>query len=194
MGLQEDPAFNEAYYNQEYKLWPIWLGLVWWFASSVPYITLEFRTWWYWNDATAFAWNISRYGLSLVFWVLGIWWLIAYIKDENRLMSKYYYRAIAWGIPLTWLFWGMATLGFFIGSYQKRRWPGGWEYDGEPSMNFAYWLLLTLWVGGLEVLAWWLTMDKAVRFYKWNEQSWWNYNKDDAPENWPKQLGEFVDY
>jgi len=140
---------------------------------------------WWLTGGSRFAWGISRYGTSLVYWVLGIWWLIAYIKDDGRKISKYYYRAISWGIPLIWLFFLMATLGWFIGSFQD---------GGDAGWNFFSWLFTVLWLGGLQFLAWWVTRERVVKFYKWDEQAWWNYNKDEVPQTWPKQLGEFVDY
>ena len=47
--------------------------------------------------------------------------------------------------------------------------------------------------GGLEALAWWLAKPRVVKFYKWDEQSWWNFKADDL-ETWPKQLVEFEQY
>ena len=185
MTIQDPATWNETYFNQDYKLWPIWLGLVWWFASFAPLIVFAFRDSWWLNGGTRFAWGIERWGVGTVFWVLGIWWLVAYIKDEGRKISKYYYRAIAWGIPFTWLFHLMATLGWFIGGFQD---------GGCIGWNIFSWLFTTIMIGGLEFLAWWLTKDRVVKFYKWNEQEWWNFNHDEQPDTWPKQLGDFVDY
>ena len=86
-----------------------------------------------------------RWGQGTVFWVLGIWWLLAYIKTDNRLIQKYYYRAISWGIAFSWLFYVWYTLAFFIGAIQMGGSAWGW--------NFLYWFLATIFLGGPEILA-----------------------------------------
>ena len=52
-------------------------------------------------------------------------------------------------------------------------------------------------MAGFEALAWYLA-PRNVKFYKWDEQDWWNYKKEpedskDRMENWVDQLGEFTD-
>ena len=126
-----------------------------------------------------------QYAQSLVFWVLGIWWLVAYVKTDSRNIQKWYYRAIAWGIPFSWLFALWTMIAFIVGGVQKK---------GKIGWNLFYGFLNWGVLAGLEFLAWWLVKGRAVKFYRWDEQDWWNYKEDDAPEIWPSQLGDFVDY
>ena len=96
-----------------------------------------------------------------------------------------YYRAIAWGIPLSWLFalWGL--IAFIVGGTQT------WGNIGY-SIGYAIGFLVVL--GGLEALAWWVATTGAVKFYKWEQQPWWNWSSENDVSEWPKQLGKFVDY
>merc|ERR1712060_369377 len=70
---------------------------------------------------------------------------------------------------------------------------GGAQSGGEMGKNVLYWLMYWIVMAGFEALAWWLAPSN-VKFYKWDEQPWWNYNDKETPKNWPSQLGEFVDY
>ena len=36
-------AVSETYFNMDYKLQPVWLGLLWWFLASFPQVL--FRIW-----------------------------------------------------------------------------------------------------------------------------------------------------
>ena len=102
--------FDTAYFDQDYKLQAIWLGLLWFLLGTIPTIAYNvyFSTYsgiWFLTGGEAHAWGVLRWGLGDSFWVLGIFWLLAYIKAvDNRLMQKIYYRAIAWIIPLSWVF------------------------------------------------------------------------------------------
>merc|ERR1711881_123736 len=99
-------------------------------------------------------------------------------------MSKIYYRAIAWIIPLSWVFMVWTLITFII---------GGLQTNGEIMWDLISWGTYVVVFGGLEFLAFYLA-PRVVTFYKWDAQSWWNYNADDVPDTWPSQLGEFVDY
>ena len=188
-------TFNEVYFNQDYKLQAIWLGLIWWALGIIPSIFFAAsrpgRYWngayWYWGLTPGewHAYNVMRYGFGTSFGALGTFWLIAYIKKgKNRILQKIYYRAIAWVIPLSWVW----SLWIFIALL-----VGGSQYGGNMGRDvgtaFGFWIV----VAGMEALAWFVA-PRATKFYKWAEQDWWNYNKDDVPKTWPSQLGDFVDY
>ena len=117
---------------------------------------------------------------------MGTFWLLAYIKSDNRIWQKIYYRAIAWGIPLSWVLALWAGIALLVGGSQF------------PNVTYNYWDIghavgyMAL-LAGLEVLAWYLAPGN-VKFYKWDQQEWWNYNAEDVPDVWPSQLGDFVDY
>merc|ERR1712060_1025227 len=98
---------------------------------------------------------------------------------HKRVMQKIYYRMIAWLIPASWTF-----LAFLIGGTQR------WGHLGH-NMGWFF-----VYLGGLAVgegLARWIAPD-VVKFYRWDEQTWWNYNKEETPRNWPEQLWDFEDY
>ena len=191
-----DPvAFNPDYFNQDYKMQAIWLGLIWWFLSLIP--TIIFRAWqpgygwngsyYYWGltNGEWHAWRVMMYGYGLSFGVLSGFWLLAYIKQgKNRILQKIYYRAIAWVIPLSWVWSLWAFIAFLVGGSQY-----GGQMGRNVGMAFGFWII----TAGMEALAWFLA-PRATKFYKWSEQEWWNYNKDDVPKTWPSQLGDFVDY
>ena len=122
------------------------------------------------------------YGNGNAFYVLTLFWLLAYIKapKPDRIMSKIYYRAIAWIIPISWIFALWVFLAFLIGGLQF----GG---DIGPDMGYAfgYWI----WTAGFRALAWFVA-PRATKFYRWQEQDWWTYNKDEVPETWPSQLAD----
>ena len=179
-----DKVFNETYFNQDYKLQAIWLGLDWWFISFMPLIMYAAGGWKHnWSGGMWHAWGVVRWGQGTTFWVLGIFWLLAYIKGWERHWQKIYYRAIAWCTGFSWLFAVWYMIAFIVGSAQEKN---GW--------GILYWLLNWIFLGGLQTLAWFVLQGRAVKFYKWDQQEWWNYDPEDVPGTWPKQLGEFVDY
>ena len=181
--------FDTAYFDQDYKLQAIWLGLLWFLLGTIPTIaynvyvtTLSFG--WVMSAGEVHAWAVTRWALGDAFWVLGIFWLLAYIKSvDSRLMQKIYYRAIAWIIPLSWVFLLWILIAFIVGATQT--------WGSTASIGFGIGMLVTY--GGLEALAWYLA-PRVVKFYKWDQQDWWNYNKDEPLDTWPKQLGDFVEY
>ena len=61
------------------------------------------------------AWNVMRFAQGSIFWVFTIFWLISYIKLDSRAIQKYYFRAIAWGIPLSWAFALWSMIAFIVG-------------------------------------------------------------------------------
>lgn len=44
------------------------------------------------------------WGNALVYGPLFLFSLLSFIKTDNRIMQKLYYRALAWSIPLSWVF------------------------------------------------------------------------------------------
>ena len=40
----------------------------------------------------------------------------------------------------------------------------------------------------------WAGRKKTVKYYRWDEQGWWNYDPADAPGNFPSQLGDPAGY
>ena len=108
--LGDVTIFDTAYFDQDYKLQAIWLGLLWFLLGTIPTIAYQvyFGTYsggaWYLTPGEWHAWGVLRWGLGGAFWVLGVFWLLAYIKSvDGRLMQKIYYRAIAWVIPISWV-------------------------------------------------------------------------------------------
>ena len=90
---------DDGYFDQDFKLQAIWLGLLWFFLGTFPIIMFEiikvvkagstFGTmisWSYFSGGEWHAWYVMRYGIGPVFWVLGIWWLLAYIKTDEHLV------------------------------------------------------------------------------------------------------------
>merc|ERR1711920_694587 len=107
--LGDVTIFDSAYYNQDYKLQAIWLGLVWFALGVMPQIIYSAaRPWVRQIGLTGgewHAWRVMLYGNGNAFYVLTLFWLLAYIKapKPDRIMSKIYYRAIAWIIPISWI-------------------------------------------------------------------------------------------
>ena len=182
--------FDSSYFDQDYKLKPIWLGLLWWFTGIIPVIFFRAaRPGWSglsWGLTTGewHAWSVMMYATGSVFGAMGTFWLLAYIKRDNRIFQKIYYRTIAGGIPLTWVLALWTLIAFIV---------GGTQVGGNIGVDIGYGLGWWVLMGGLEALAWYLAPG-TVKFYKWDQQTWWNYDSDDVPAVWPSQLGDFIDY
>ena len=185
----KDPNF----FDQDYRASSIGIGFVWFFMTIInPILFAAIRpnkkcnawTCWYnnWTKGEKHAWNVVRISNGIFFGFLTLFWLLSYI--HNRFMQKLYYRVIAWMIPASWIFAFWAFLAFII---------GGAQTGGKVGRNIGYWFLSTIMLAGSEALAWWQAPD-MIKFYRWDAQEWWNYTKEDAPQNWPSQLGDFVDY
>lgn len=188
--------FDTAFFDQDYKLQPIWLGLLWFLIGTIPSISYAAARpgyncngfgWCGWGLTSGewHGWYVLEYGIGSAFWVLGLFWLLAYIKRDDRLFQKLYYRAIAWIIPISWVLALWAFIAFMVGGTQV-----GGNIGHDFGYIFGFWIVLA----GFEALGLVWLAPRVVKFYKWDQQDWWNYNKDDVPNVWPSQLGEFVDY
>ena len=188
--------FDTAYFDQDYKLQAVWLGLLWWLISYTPAIAfnaarpgwhcdgLGYCGWTYLSAGAWHAWYVLQYGLGGDYALMGLFWLLAYIKRDDRIFQRIYYRAMAWGTGLSWLFFLWSLIAFIV---------GGTQYRGEWA-GLGYWFGFAVFVGGCQFLGFYWLAPRVVKFYKFDQQDWWNYNKDEVPDVWPKQLGEFVDY
>jgi len=184
----KDPNF----FDQDYRPASIGIGFVWFFLSFWPgmlnAIVRQGRECAYgfcvtWRTkGTNHAWNVAIISHSIFFGFTTLFWLLSYI--HKRIMQKIYYRVIAWFIPASWIFAFWSLLAFIIGGAQK---------GGKFGQNIGYWFLYVIFVAGGQALAWWQA-PSMVKFYRWDSQEWWNYTKEDAPKNWPSQLGDFIDY
>ena len=172
----------------------VWLGLTIfmpiWYAAAQPWLhwswhwSHEHNRWEHggWTSGTRHGWNVLRYSNGVFFGFLFGFSLLSYI--HKRVMQKIYYRFIAWIIPASWVFSFWGFLAFLIGGLQ--------EY-GKIGKNMLHFFIYALVLMGGEMIAWWLA-PKMVKFYRLDEQPWWNYNKEDSPQNWPEQLGDFASY
>ena len=196
---------NGDFFDNDYVMWPIWLGLDWLAISFIPIIAFYLvRPWLRSYDylgtsfhydfglttGEAFAWYTTMWVNGSAFWVLAIFWGLSYLQlGEDRVMQKLYYRAIAWIIPISWLLLFMQLIGFIVGGTQS-----GVDVLGNgvtfgknlgPDIGYAIGFLIV--IGGLEAVAWYLA-NGTIKFYKWDKQEWWTEDAE-QPENWPDQLG-----
>ena len=117
-------------------------------------------------------------------------------------MQKIYYRSIAWIVPLSWIhlfillvasIWAAASKSDPYKEAVALLSPYDVKFT-SPVEKFL--VLFFMYLGGIflvEFGAYWMR-EKIVAFYKWEEQDWWNYSPQEAPGNFPAQLGDFVDY
>ena len=177
---------NESYFDMEYKMQAIWLGVIW-FAMLWPPGIMWWSAWGYrsWNTAGEWAaWHLLWATNSLEFVTLLVFFFLSWVKTSNhRNLQKYYYRAIAWIVPISWFFAFWVFIAFLVGGLQA---SGQIGYD--MMFTFLHWAFTI----GFEMLAFYLA-PRVIKFYKWRSQSWWNYNKEDAPNNWPSQLADDFD-
>ena len=111
-----------------------------------------------------------------------LFWLLAYI--QKPIMQKLYFRVIAWIIPASWIFAFWTLIAFIVGGVQN---------GGNAGHNILYWFIYVIGFGAAETLAWWQA-PSLVKFYRWSEQEWWNYTKDESPQNWPNQMAGFINF
>jgi len=189
----KDPNF----FDQDYRASSIGIGFVWFWLSIWPAIlfaainpgkvceTYAGGKVCYtgaWSRGTKHFWNVMTISSGIFFGFTTLFWLLSYI--HNRIMQKIYYRVIAWFIPASWIFGFWALLAAII---------GGAQTNGKVGTNLGWWFLYIVGVAGCQALAWWQA-PSMIKFYRWDSQEWWNYTKEDAPKNWPSQLGDFIDY
>ena len=202
--LNESSGRDPNFFEREYRassiaIMFVWLGLTMfmpiWYSVIMPDWNSTYWGWgWYWshaegrwvhsywNSGTNHAWNVLRYSNGFFFGSLFFMSLLSYI--HKRVMQKIYYRFIAWLIPASWVFsfWGL--LAFIIGGLQ--------EY-GSIGKNMLHFLIYAIVLMAGQMVAWWQAPN-MIKFYKLDEQSWWNYTKEGSPQNWPDQLGDFASY
>ena len=129
------------------------------------------------------AWRLIKIATGVEFSVLILFWLLAYIKKP--IMQKIYYRAIAWIIPISWFFGFWALIAFII---------GGTQWGGKIGEDIGYWFAYVIPEGCFQALAWWLATSGGIKYYRWKEQEWWDYDAKDRPNNWPDQLADWHEY
>ena len=119
-------------------------------------------------------------------------------------MQKVYYRFIEWLIPSSWVLavwvmtaaiWAASTKTEEFKSWE--RWSRSHSLDtpvwGSYTVMKVYlkplWMAL-IWLGftGLFQSLAWYNRESIVRFYRWSDEEWWNYDPADAPGNFPAQL------
>ena len=179
--------FDTDYFNTDERWWSIGMGLVWaLIASPMGYYMWSNPPNRWLTGGELHAWRVMRYGNGINFWIVSIFWLLSYIRKPD--FQVLYYRSIAWGIPISWLFGFWVLLAFII---------GGAQTGGEMGWDLLYAFLYIGLMAAAEAFAWWMAPHN-VAFYRWDEQDWWNYKKEpedskDRMENWVDQLGEFTD-
>ena len=90
-------------------------------------------------------------------------WLLAYI--ESPTLQKFYYRAIVWITPITWIFHFWTTFAFI---------RSGLEEGGTLWKGFVYAISTDAGLLLFQTFAW-LCAPAATKYYRWSEQSWWTY-------------------
>ena len=85
------------FFNTDYRLQSAGVGTLWLTISVTPLILWAILnpgyTCNYWNSicqrslssGTRHAWNVMRYGTGLNFGIMTAFWLLAYIRKENRI-------------------------------------------------------------------------------------------------------------
>ena len=128
--------------------------------------------------------------------------MLSFIKTDNRIMQKLYYRSIAWSIPLSWLFLFTLLIVSIVAIAEKSDpYKAALAAVSQFGAKFTspvekFLVLFFMYLGGMFLVqfgAYWMR-EKIVAFYRWEEQDWWNYQPEEAPGNFPAQLGDFVDY
>ena len=132
------------------------------------------------NTAEKMAWNVNVMTLPIMNATMALIWLLAYIKKP--VMQLIYYRAITWMIPIGWTMLFAQLICLIIG--------GAMNSGHSFGVDIGLALMEILFSGLYDGLAYFYA-PKNVEYYRWDEQDWWNYEPDEAPENWPSQLGDF---
>ena len=138
---------KDNYFDHEYLLKSIWLGLVWLLAAVYPAILYAAATprrdyywdYWRWNWMTTgewHAWQLVRIATGVEFGILSLLWLLSYIKKPD--FQRIYYRAIAWIIPISWFFAFWALIAFIVGGTQR---------GGDLGWDIGYWLFYVIFEG-----------------------------------------------
>ena len=151
------------------------------YGAIRPGYSYHYYNYWWMSPGEWHAWNVMRYGNGINFGITTGLWLLAYIRRGDHWFQRLYYRGIAWATIISWIFGAWATIAFIIGGLQD---------GGRIGWSVFYAIIYLGCMAGLEWLAYWFA-PRAVKFYKWNEQPWWNYNSEDAPDNWPDQLADW---
>ena len=142
-----------------------------------------------------------KWGTATVFGLLELFTLLSFIKSDSRIMQKIYFRVIAWTIPASWML-NFILFIFGLVSATTKTSSLNLLLDTYDAFNVSYTNFVAKFVGmalsysGVTALvefgAWGLR-NKVVKFYRWDQQQWWNYDPADAPGNFPAQLGDYYD-
>ena len=155
-------------------------------------------SWLYVTGAAKWGTYIMRFGSAIVFGLLMLFSLFSFIKTDDRIMQKVYFRFIAWMIPSSWILSFIILIYFIAASAKKTKALQDYvdtlaTYNVGVTNFAAKYMGMALTYSAVVALVEWgafMLREKTVKFYRWDEQSWWNYDPEDAPGNFPSQLGD----
>ena len=174
--------FETTFFDTDYRSQAAGVGMIWFTMTLIPHILwallnpgnrCNYDTGYCDHELSAgawHAWSVMKWGNGLNFGITTIFWLLGYIRNENRNFQKFYFRAIAWSIPLSWVISLWVFVAFLIGVTETK---------GNFATNSATTLIYLVFMAGFEAIAWWKAPD-VVSYYKWNEQDWWNYSSEET--------------
>ena len=177
--LEGSEVEGASYFNATYRAYSIGIGIVWTFAWITPFILQSVvrpgRTCvlgvctTYITGGTRHAWNVMRWTSFCEYGLLSIVWGGSYL--HLKAFQKIYYRTIAWVVPISWGFALWIMLAFLIGGSQE---------GASLGQNFVHGLVWWLMLGGFQMIAWFIA-PYVVKYYRWDEQPWWNYSREESP-------------
>ena len=84
-----------------------------------------------------------------------------------------YYKAIVWLMPATWFLAFWVTIAFIVAAAT--------DDTADVGLSILYFFIYDIFLFGFEAIAWYIA-PYNVKYYRWNEQEWWNYETaDDMP-------------
>ena len=156
------------YQNSDYLGYAAWTGFIWAILSQMGYAVME---WFYfhedWSYLTGVGVEMFSWGMEIIYVTIFIMWGTAFSNDAR--WGEYYFRTVQWLAPASWAVATVATICMFFGALGSE----------DDAIILLYPIAYDAIFVGLGALVYFGLGQGNVDYYRWNQQSWWNNEKDD---------------
>ena len=155
-----------------YVMFTTWIKPTRWMFESIYVIGAEVVTKKGYNMWTRLAFESMAFGSQALFGILALMWLLAYIQSPN--LQEAYFKAMHVGSWISYALVAWVLTAFIVGGIDVNE----VYYDNALGFNIMYGCIFAVAVIGFELIAAYAFGEGAMKYYKWDEQEWWNHEED----------------
>ena len=120
------------------------------------------------NSITEAAWWSMRGGNEAIYVTAFIMWGIAFIKEPKY--QRYFFQSMIWLTLISWLNTAWINIAMLVGGLTE---GGNWA-------NLTFALVYDVFTFAWQAVIYFAFYPKLIKYYKWDEQAWWNGPEDEG--------------